>query len=39
MSASKKGLFVEWKKLRMNIKMFDILASSVKHNNRFLHLR
>ena len=23
----------------MNIKVFDILASSLKHNNRFLHLR
>ena len=28
-----------WKKWRMNIKMFDILASNLKHNNRFLHLR
>ena len=23
----------------MNIKKFDILAPSLKHNNRFLHLR
>ena len=27
------------KKWRVNIKMFDILASSAKHNSRFLHLR
>ena len=39
MSASKNFCLFDGKKWRMNIKMFDILALSVKHNNRFLHLR
>ena len=38
MSASKNFCLFDGKKWRMNIKMFDILVSSVKHNNRFLHL-
>ena len=31
-------MFAWWKKWRLNIRMFDFLASSLKHNNRFLHL-